>query len=114
MITVYNLNSNMKGLQKTQPILELTQQNYHLAHIEKWVQYHFDPNPKCFIPPQRTESDEGLYQFELFDNNNARKPFREKDSRDEKKNIELTLALISQDDEIAHKIKEIKELVSSE
>lgn len=53
-----------------QPFLYANQGN-RFAIIDKLVQQHSDPDPVCYRPPQRTENDECLYEFELFEQKNA-------------------------------------------
>lgn len=39
-----------------QPLLSANQVN-RFAIIDKMVQHHSDPDPICYMPPQRTEND---------------------------------------------------------
>lgn len=78
------------------------------------MQNHSDPSPTCYLPSQHSENDEGLYEFELIEPKiQTTRQSSEKAVSDNKKNIEMTLVLTAQNDELANKINEVKELLNS-
>jgi hypothetical protein len=54
-----------------------------------------------------------LYEFELFEQRNADRQHAEREKMASKKNIELTLALTAQNDDLVKKIQEVKDLLDS-
>lgn len=79
------------------------------------MQNDTDPHLIYYYPPQRTENDDCLYEFQI----NEHKPLHpqkalECNKTEGKRNIELTLALSAQNDQLVKKIKEVKDAISSE
>lgn len=95
----------MKTHQASNQLILSTHQGNRFSLLDKMVQQHSDPDAIYYRPPQRTENDECLYEFELFEQRNADRQPAEREKMASKKNIELTLALTAQNDDLAKKIK---------